>query len=62
MQVSLRSPKGPVEWRKIAKDGTDLPAPISTTAQETITVGETFDVEFSAATAQDLLLDLLLPA
>jgi hypothetical protein len=30
-------------------------------AQETITVGETFDMEFSTATAQDLLLDLLLP-
>ena len=26
-----------------------------------IMVGETFDVEFSAATAQDLVLDLLLP-
>jgi len=25
------------------------------------TVGETFDVEFSSALAQDLLLDLLLP-
>jgi hypothetical protein len=31
-------------------------------AQLTITVGETCDVEFSTAIAQDLLLDLLLPA
>jgi FtsP/CotA-like multicopper oxidase with cupredoxin domain len=61
MQVSLRNPSGPVEWVKVAKDGADLPAHISTRAQETITVGEAFDVEFSTATAQDLLLDLLLP-
>ena len=62
MQVSLRNRSGPVDWVKIAKDGADLPAHISTSAQETITVGETFDVEFSTAAAQDLLLDLLLPA
>jgi hypothetical protein len=61
MQVSLRNPRGPVEWVKIAKDGADPSARISTRAQETITVGETFDVEFTAAAAQDLLLDLLLP-
>jgi hypothetical protein len=41
--------------------GADLPAYVSTSARETITVGETFDVEFSTATAKDLLLDLLLP-
>ena len=61
MQVSLRNPSGSVEWVKIAKDGADLPAHVSTSARETITVGETFDVEFSAPTAQDLVLDLLLP-
>jgi hypothetical protein len=50
--------------RLIAKDGADLPpdAVRSSKAQLTITVGETYDVEFSTATAQDLLLDLLLPA
>lgn len=61
MQVSLRNPNGPVEWVKIAKDGADLPTHVSTSARETITVGETFDVEFSTPTAQDLTLDLLLP-
>jgi hypothetical protein len=30
-------------------------------AQLAITVGETYDVEFSTATPQDLLLDLRLP-
>jgi FtsP/CotA-like multicopper oxidase with cupredoxin domain len=63
MQVSLRNASGPVQWRVIAKDGADLPpgAIQSGKAQQTITVGETYDVEFSSATAQDLLLDLLLP-
>jgi FtsP/CotA-like multicopper oxidase with cupredoxin domain len=61
MQVSLRNTSGPVEWVNIAKDGIDLPSH-SSKAQLTVTVGETYDVEFSTATPQDLLLDLLLPA
>jgi FtsP/CotA-like multicopper oxidase with cupredoxin domain len=63
MQVSLRNPQGPVEWRVIAKDGADLPLATlhSSKAQLTVSVGETYDVEFSAAAPQDLLLDLLLP-
>lgn len=50
-----------MEWVKVAKDGADLSAHLSTMAQEKITVGETFDVEFTVAAVQDLLLDLLLP-
>lgn len=63
MQVSLRNPSGLVDWLNIAKDGADLPPDQIhlTKAQLTITVGETYDVEFSSPTAQDLLLDLLLP-
>jgi len=61
MQVSLRSATGHVDWVKVAKDGADLPAHLAVKADELITVGETFDVEFTAAAAQDLLLDLLLP-
>jgi manganese oxidase len=64
MQVSLRNANGPVEWSNIAKDGVDLSPNMArpAKAQLTITVGETYDVEFSTPTAQDLLLDLLLPA
>ena len=64
MQVSLRNANGLAEWLRIAKDGVDLPPTMvrSTKAQLTITVGETYDVEYSTASAQDLLLDLLLPA
>ena len=62
-QVSLRGADGPVEWTHVAKDGADLPqTDHATTAQQTITVGETFDVRFSSSKPQDLLLDLLLPA
>jgi FtsP/CotA-like multicopper oxidase with cupredoxin domain len=63
MQVSLRGTDGLVEWLKVAKDGVDLPqTEHPTKAQQTITVGETCDVRFSASKPQDLLLDLLLPA
>jgi FtsP/CotA-like multicopper oxidase with cupredoxin domain len=61
MQVSLRNEGGPVEWRVIAKDGVDL-VPHPAKASLTVTVGETYDVEFSVATPQDLIIDLLLPA
>jgi FtsP/CotA-like multicopper oxidase with cupredoxin domain len=63
MQVSLRDPNGPVDWRIIAKDGADLPPGLvrSGKAQLTVTVGETYDVEFATATPKELLLDLLLP-
>jgi FtsP/CotA-like multicopper oxidase with cupredoxin domain len=63
MQVSLRDAKRPVEWRVIAKDAVDLPPARAqlTKAQVTITVGETYDVEFVSDSAQELLLDLLLP-
>jgi FtsP/CotA-like multicopper oxidase with cupredoxin domain len=63
MQVSLRNANGPVEWRVVAKDAVDLPrsAGQAVAAQLTITVGETYDVEFVSESAQDLLLDLLLP-
>ena len=61
MQVSLRNANGPVEWLNIAKDGIDL-TPQPSKAQLTVSVGETYDVEFSTDIPQDLLLDLLLPA
>jgi FtsP/CotA-like multicopper oxidase with cupredoxin domain len=63
MQVALRNSSDLVEWLNIAKDGADLPSAVlrPTKAQLTITVGETYDVEFSTETAQELQLDLLLP-
>jgi FtsP/CotA-like multicopper oxidase with cupredoxin domain len=64
LQVSLRDPNGPVDWRIVAKDGADLPASQlrSAKAQLTVSVGETYDVEFTSSRPQDVLLDLLMPA
>jgi FtsP/CotA-like multicopper oxidase with cupredoxin domain len=64
MQVSLRNTDGAVEWRVIAKDGADLPPSQRRIgkAQLNVTVGETYDVEFTASQPKDLLLDLLMPA
>ena len=64
MQISLRDTKGPTEWRIIAKDGAALPPQLvqPSEARLTVTVGETYDVEFSSATPQELLFDLLQPA
>jgi len=63
MQVSLSNSTGLMNWRVVAKDGADLPAQQvhTTKAQLPITVGETYDVEFTADSTEDLLLDLLLP-
>ena len=63
MQASLRNSSGVANWTLIAKDGADLPAEQvhPSTAQFTITVGETKDVTFTAAKAEDYQLELLLP-
>jgi len=65
MQVSFRDAAGaPAQWTLIAKDGADLPASQAraSPAKLTVTVGETYDVEFQSDKAQDLLFDLLQPA
>lgn len=63
MRASLRQAGMPVQWRIIAKDGADLP-PASATMQAadlTITVGETYDFEYEAASPQELTLESYLP-
>lgn len=64
MQVSLRKGDDLANWTVIAKDGADLPPDQVQTAkaQFTITVGETRDVTFSTPNAEDIQLELLLPA
>jgi len=63
MRASLRKAGVPVQWRIIAKDGTDLPpAPAGIqTAEFRITVGETYDFEFEASAPQELALEVYLP-
>jgi FtsP/CotA-like multicopper oxidase with cupredoxin domain len=64
MQVSLENSAGIAEWKIIGKDGAELPSSSvhASKARLTITVGETYDVEFESDTEQDLLLDLFRPA
>jgi FtsP/CotA-like multicopper oxidase with cupredoxin domain len=62
-RASLRRGGAPVRWRIIAKDGVDLPPAAATmqTAELGITVGETYDFEYEATTAENLALEVLLP-
>ena len=50
LPVSLVADGKPVQWRALAKDGTDLPAQQATLreAKFNLGVGETYDFEFKA--------------
>lgn len=63
MRASVREAGTPVQWRIIAKDGADLPPSSATmqTAELGITVGETYDFEYTASTPQELALEVYLP-
>jgi len=63
LRASLRRAGNPVQWRVIAKDGADLPPSSATmqTAELGITVGETYDFEYTASTPQELALEVYLP-
>ena len=63
MEVSLSARNGLVEWKKLAKDGRDLPAALAVTApaKELLTVGETRDFEYQSDSPAELQLDGVLP-
>jgi len=63
MKASLRKAGSPVQWRIIAKDGTNLQpaAAAMQPAEFRITVGETYDFEFEANAPQELALEVYLP-
>lgn len=50
-------------WQSIAKDGADLPAIQATVkpAKQVISVGETYDFEYSPTSIGDLRLEVLKP-
>lgn len=58
--VSLRSDDGLLKWKAVAKDGADLPPSQMTTqaAQQTISVGETYDFEFKPESPGELRLEV----
>jgi len=63
MGVTLSREGTPVQWRIIAKDGSNLP-PAEALMQDanlTIAVGETYDFEYEATKAEELSLEVTLP-
>jgi FtsP/CotA-like multicopper oxidase with cupredoxin domain len=63
LHVSLRQGGVPLQWRLVAKDAVDLPpsAAKMQRADQLVSVGETYDVEFQAAGPQTLTLEGLNP-
>jgi FtsP/CotA-like multicopper oxidase with cupredoxin domain len=63
MQVSLSEAGQPVQWKNLARDGADLPAPLAVTAsaQDVLTVGGTRDFEYQASGPIELQLEGYLP-
>lgn len=64
LRVALEQLSGvPVKWQILAKDGADLPATaaITKTADQFVTVGETYDFKYQADQPQELALEIYLP-
>ena len=63
LRVSLRQGGVPGQWRVVAKDAVDLPpaAAKMKLADQIVSVGETYDVEYEAAGPQELTLEGLNP-
>ena len=64
LQVSLlEADSKPMSWRLVSKDGAARPAAQATlrAAEQMISVGETYDFEFQAASAGDLRLRIYQP-
>jgi len=64
LTVSLLSGSSLVNWREVAKDGADLPAPQANLrpARQIVSVGETYDFDFEPTSAEDLRLEIFRPA
>jgi FtsP/CotA-like multicopper oxidase with cupredoxin domain len=62
--VWLRGEGAPVQWRAIAKDGSDLPPSQATArvARQLVAVGETYDFEYEPSAPGDLRLEAYRPA
>ncbi len=63
LHVSLRQGGVPVQWRLVAKDAVDLPpaAARMKLADQIVSVGETYDVEFESAGPLELTLEGMNP-
>ena len=63
LRVSMRQAGVPTQWRILAKDAVDLPpaAAKMKLADQLVSVGETYDFEYEAASPQELTLEGLNP-
>ena len=63
MRVSLLEAGQVVQWKKLAKDGADLPAAlaVAAAAREILTVGETRDFEYQSDSPTELQMEGMLP-
>lgn len=63
MRVSLLETGRPVQWKKLAKDGADLPTALAVAApaREILTVGETRDFEYQSPSPTELQMEGMLP-
>jgi FtsP/CotA-like multicopper oxidase with cupredoxin domain len=63
LRVSLRKSGEPVRWRALARDAADLPPAQATMrpAELQISVGETFDFEYTASSPEELTLEGIQP-
>ena len=57
LRVSLRGPRGPVAWRLVAKDASEMKSVGPQKADQRVAVSETFDFEYRAAGAEELRLE-----
>jgi len=64
LRVRLAGNDAPLQWKVIAKDGADLPPAQSkfSVADMTITVGETYDIEYQADHPGEVDLQIWLPS
>lgn len=63
VEIRMEAAGAPVKWRPLAKDGADLPPGQRATcsAQQTLSVGETYDFEFRPDTAGQVILHATRP-
>jgi hypothetical protein len=57
MRIALRDDKGLVQWKPLAKDAAEIRNGAMQQAEQHIAVGETFDFEYRAASAGELMLE-----
>jgi hypothetical protein len=63
LKIEIKDDSGLLSWRALAKDGRDLPENQRTIrlAQQVVSIGETYDFEFTPDKPGDLRLEIFDP-